>query len=128
MGGFAAVLVGLYRAAAAASSTSSPAWSPRCSQALPGSPSPPSSAPATTPTKWSRRSSSNYVAVLLTSYLTIFVFKRPGGWSETPPILPSADLPQLFSFSRLNWGLVIGLVLAVAVAALLPLHARTATR
>lgn len=57
---------------------------------------------------------SNYVAVLFTSYLTIFVFKRPGGWSETPPIMPSAYLPQLFSFSRLNWGLIIGLVLAVA--------------
>jgi len=57
---------------------------------------------------------SNYVAVLFTSYLTIFIFKRPGGWSETPPILPSAYLPELFSFSRLNWGLVIGLALAVA--------------
>ena len=59
---------------------------------------------------------SNYVAVLLTSYFTIFLFKRPGGWSETPPILPSAYLPELFSFSRLNWGLVIGLVLALAAA------------
>src|SRR5882757_1092097 len=58
----------------------------------------------------------NYVAVLLTSYFTIFLFKRPGGWSETPPILPTAYLPELFSFSRLNWGLVIGLVLAVAAA------------
>jgi simple sugar transport system permease protein len=58
---------------------------------------------------------SNYVAVLVTSYLTIFIFKRPGGWSETPPILPSAHLPELFAFSRLNWGLVIGVVLAVAV-------------
>lgn len=59
---------------------------------------------------------SNYVAILLTSYFTIFLFKRPGGWSETPPILASAHLPQLFDFSRLNWGLVIGLVLAVAAA------------
>jgi simple sugar transport system permease protein len=59
---------------------------------------------------------SNYVAVLLTSYFTIFLFKRPGGWSETPPVLPSSYLPQLFSFSRLNWGLVIGLALALAVA------------
>jgi general nucleoside transport system permease protein len=59
---------------------------------------------------------SNYVAVLLTSYFTIFLFKRPGGWSETPPILPSAYLPEIFSFSRLNWGLVVGLVLALAVA------------
>ncbi|MCB1494750.1 MAG: ABC transporter permease [Bauldia sp.] len=58
---------------------------------------------------------SNYVAVLLTSYFTIFLFKRPGGWSETAPILPSAYLPELFSFSRLNWGLIIGLALAVAV-------------
>jgi simple sugar transport system permease protein len=57
---------------------------------------------------------SNYVAVLVTSYLTIFIFKRPGGWSETPPILPSAHLPELFAFSRLNWGLVIGVVLAIA--------------
>jgi simple sugar transport system permease protein len=56
----------------------------------------------------------NYVAVLITSYLTIFWFKRPGGWSETPPILPTAELPQIFAFSRLNWGLVIGLVLAFA--------------
>ena len=59
---------------------------------------------------------SNYVAVLLTSYFTIFLFKRPGGWSETPPILPSSYLPELISESRLNWGLVIGLVLAVLVA------------
>ncbi len=58
---------------------------------------------------------SNYVAVLFTSYLTIFIFKRPGGWSETPPILPSAHLPELFAFSRLNWGLVIGVLLAVVV-------------
>ena len=49
---------------------------------------------------------SNYVAVLLTSYFTIFLFKRPGGWSETPPILATAYLPEIFSFSRLNWGLV----------------------
>lgn len=58
---------------------------------------------------------SNYVAVLFTSYLTIFIFKRPGGWSETPPILPSSHLPELFAFSRLNWGLVIGVLLAVVV-------------
>ncbi len=55
----------------------------------------------------------NYVAVLLTSYLTINIFKRAGGAPDTPPILESAYLPQLFSFSRANWGLVIGLVLAV---------------
>jgi simple sugar transport system permease protein len=55
----------------------------------------------------------NYVAVLFTSYLTIFLFKRPGGWSETPPILESAWLPQIFAFSRLNWGIVIGLALAI---------------
>ncbi|TIN00304.1 MAG: ABC transporter permease, partial [Mesorhizobium sp.] len=59
---------------------------------------------------------SNYVAVLLTSYFTIFLFKRPGGWSETPPILATSYLPEIFSFSRLNWGLVIGLVLAVGAA------------
>ena len=58
----------------------------------------------------------NYIAVLLTSYFTIFLFKRPGGWSETPPILASAELPTLFSFSRLNVGLPIGLVLAGATA------------
>ena len=47
---------------------------------------------------------SNYVAVLLTSYLTIFIFKRPGGWSETPPILPSAHLPEIFSFLAAQLG------------------------
>ncbi len=55
----------------------------------------------------------NYVAVLLTSYLTINIFKRAGGAPDTPPILESAYLPQLFSFSRANWGLVIGLALAI---------------
>src|SRR5581483_11490309 len=55
----------------------------------------------------------NYVAILITSYLTIEFFKRPGGQAETPPILPSAYLPELFSFSRLNWGFVIGLLLAL---------------
>ncbi|MBX3598848.1 MAG: ABC transporter permease [Rhizobiaceae bacterium] len=59
---------------------------------------------------------SNYVAVLFTSYFTIFLFKRPGGWSETPPIASSAYLPELFDFSRLNWGLLIGLALAVGAA------------
>ncbi|WP_174155366.1 ABC transporter permease [Rhizobium rhizogenes] len=59
----------------------------------------------------------NYIATLLTSYFTIFLFKRPGGWSETPPIHESAYLPELFSFSRLNIGLLIGLALAIAVAA-----------
>lgn len=58
----------------------------------------------------------NYIAVLLTSYFTIFVFKRPGGWSETPPILPTAYLPTLFDFSRLNAGLLIGLALAGGAA------------
>jgi ABC-type uncharacterized transport system permease subunit len=57
----------------------------------------------------------NYVAILITSYLTINIFKRPGGLPDTPPILPSAHLPELFTFSRLNWGLIIGLLLAVAV-------------
>ena len=54
----------------------------------------------------------NYVAVLITSYLTINIFKRVGGLPETPPIQPSAYLPTLFSFSRLNWGFVVGLALA----------------
>ncbi|WP_407660681.1 ABC transporter permease [Kaistia defluvii] len=57
----------------------------------------------------------NYVAILFTSYLTINWFKRSGGQSETPPIFESAYLPELFSFSRLNWGLIIGLVLAIGV-------------
>ncbi|WP_018182101.1 ABC transporter permease [Kaistia granuli] len=57
----------------------------------------------------------NYVAILITSYLTINWFKRSGGQSETPPIFESAYLPELFSFSRLNWGLIIGLALALAV-------------
>ena len=56
----------------------------------------------------------NYVAILITSYLTIVVFKRPGGLPETPPIFASAYLPHLFGFSRLNWGLIIGLALAMA--------------
>jgi simple sugar transport system permease protein len=57
---------------------------------------------------------SNYVAILITSYLTIAFFKRPGGQAETPPILSSAYLPEFFSFSRLNWGLVVGIALAFA--------------
>ncbi|MGN6447088.1 MAG: ABC transporter permease [Brucella intermedia] len=57
---------------------------------------------------------SNYIAILLTSFLTISVFKRPGGWSETDPVAPTAYLPQIFEFSRLNIGLFIGVVLAVA--------------
>lgn len=57
----------------------------------------------------------NYVAVLITSYLTINIFKAPGGLSETPPILPTAYLPELFSFSRLNYGLFIAVALAIGV-------------
>lgn len=58
---------------------------------------------------------SNYVAILLTSYLTIEVFKRPGGWSETAPIAASAHLPQLLDYSRLNLGLIIAIAAAVAL-------------
>ena len=57
----------------------------------------------------------NYVAVLLTSYLTIAVFKRPGGWSETAPIAQTAYLPQLMDGSRVNLGLIIGLALALGL-------------
>lgn len=57
----------------------------------------------------------NYVAVLLTSYLTIAVFKRPGGWSETAPIAQTAYLPQLMDGSRVNAGLIIGLALALGL-------------
>lgn len=56
---------------------------------------------------------SNYIAILLTSFLTISVFKRPGGWSETDPIATTAYLPQIFEYSRLNLGLFIGIGLAV---------------
>lgn len=55
----------------------------------------------------------NYVAVLLTSYLTIEVFKRPGGWSETAPIAETAHLMKLIDGSRVNLGLIIALVAAV---------------
>ena len=47
---------------------------------------------------------SNYVAVLLTSYFTIFLFKRPGGWSETPPILPTAYLPETLQLLAVELG------------------------
>lgn len=57
----------------------------------------------------------NYVAVLLTSYLTIAVFKRTGGWSETEPVAPTAYLPQLMDGSRVNMGLLIGLALALGL-------------
>ena len=57
----------------------------------------------------------NYVAVLLTSYLTIEIFKRPGGWSETEPIAETAYLFRFIDGSRLNLGLVIGVLLAVGL-------------
>lgn len=57
----------------------------------------------------------NYVAVLITSFLTINVFKIPGGWSETPPVAETAYLPHLFSFSRLNLGFVIAIFIIVAM-------------
>ncbi|MCC5973002.1 MAG: ABC transporter permease [Rubellimicrobium sp.] len=57
----------------------------------------------------------NYVAVLLTSYLTIVVFKRPGGWSETEPVAATAHLMRLIDGSRVNIGLLIGLVAAVGL-------------
>lgn len=58
---------------------------------------------------------SNYVAILLTSYLTIEVFKRPGGWSETPGIAETAYLPHLLSYSRLNFGFFIAIVAAIGL-------------
>jgi len=63
----------------------------------------------------------NYVAVLLTSYLTISVFKRPGGWSETLPIAATAELPQLLTDSRVNVGLFIGIGLAIGLQLFLKL-------
>ena len=56
---------------------------------------------------------SNYIAVLLTSYFTIEVFKLPGGWAETPSIMKTAELPRFFDFSRLNLGIVIGISLCI---------------
>ena len=64
----------------------------------------------------------NYVAVLITSYLTINIFKRAGRAVRDAADPPSAYLPEFFSFSRLNWGLIIGLALAVGDALLLPAH------
>ena len=57
----------------------------------------------------------NYVAILLTSFLTINVFKIPGGWSETPPIKETAYLPRIFEFSRLNIGFFIGIGLIIVL-------------
>lgn len=57
----------------------------------------------------------NYVAVLLTSYLTIAVFKRPGGWSETAPVAETAELVRLIEGSRVSVGLIIALVAALAL-------------
>ena len=57
----------------------------------------------------------NYVAILFTSYLTISVFKRPGGWSETDPIAATAMIPRLMPDSRLNIGLFIAIALAVGL-------------
>lgn len=58
----------------------------------------------------------NYVAILLTSFLTINVFKIPGGWSETPPINETAYLPRIFEFSRLNIGFFIGIGLIIVLS------------
>jgi general nucleoside transport system permease protein len=57
---------------------------------------------------------SNYVAILFTSYLANYPFKPPtAAIGSTDYILPSAELPQVFSFATLNAGFFIALVAVI---------------
>jgi len=59
---------------------------------------------------------SNYVAILLTTYLVAYPFMKPGApLAMTKNVLPSAYLPRLVSQGRLNLGFIIGAVLCVFV-------------
>ena len=57
----------------------------------------------------------NYIAYAGTAYLTVHVFADPGAVAQTHPILPSSALPLLAAPSRVNAGLIIGVVLALAL-------------
>jgi len=59
----------------------------------------------------------NFVAILFVSMLIDGVLKDPMafGWPQSVPVTSEAMLPKLVARSRLHWGLVLALVLAVAV-------------
>jgi len=59
---------------------------------------------------------SNYVAILLTTYLVAYPFMKPGApLAMTKNVLPSAFLPRLVHQGRLNVGFIIGAFLCVFV-------------
>ena len=59
---------------------------------------------------------SNYVAILLTTYLVAYPFMKPGApLAMTKNVLPSAYLPRLVHQGRLNLGFIIGAVLCVFI-------------
>lgn len=57
----------------------------------------------------------NYVAILLTDYLTNFVFYSGEGYAATYPIEQSAYLPRFMKTSQLNWAFIIALIMACIV-------------
>ncbi|KKK38914.1 hypothetical protein WQ57_06075 [Mesobacillus campisalis] len=58
----------------------------------------------------------NYAAILFTTYLASFPFKAPGASNATTvDIMPSAELPRLFTGSQLNGGFIVAIGVFVLV-------------
>lgn len=57
----------------------------------------------------------NYVAYAGTAYLTVHVFADPGAVAQTRRVLSSAALPLLAPPSKVNLGLIAGIVLALVL-------------
>jgi general nucleoside transport system permease protein len=51
----------------------------------------------------------NPIALLLTGFFAIHVFKAPGPTNKLPDVLDTAILPQFSLFSQANWGIFIAL-------------------
>ena len=51
----------------------------------------------------------NPIALLLTGFFAIHVFKAPGPTNKLPDVLDTAILPQFSLFSQANWGVFIAL-------------------
>jgi len=51
----------------------------------------------------------NPIALLLTGFFAIHVFKAPGPTNKLPDVLETAILPQFSLFSQANWGVFIAL-------------------
>lgn len=61
----------------------------------------------------------NYVGILLTTFLLKQFFKEAGPIAQSPLIPEAARLPELISYSRLTWGIFVGIGVIGCISVLL---------